>query len=200
MQNVPRRTISEINNVPRGTLFENYAALLVKWNQAINLVAKTTIDDLFVRHIEDSAQLYTLLDPEDVVVDLGSGAGLPGVILSYMGVREVYLVESDKRKAAFLHEASRISPNKVTIINDRIENVTHLQPTVITARALAPLTKLLEFAVNIGFTKKCLFLKGKNYQSEIDEAQIKYNFKYNVYNSTTENNSCILEIREIKKL
>lgn len=194
------QNVSEIDNVPRGTLFENYAALLVKWNQTINLVAKTTLDDLFVRHIEDSAQLYKLLDPEDVVVDLGSGAGLPGMILSYMGVREVYLVESDKRKAAFLYEASRISPNKVMIINDRIENATNLQPAVITARALASLTKLLEFAVNIGFTKKCLFLKGKNYQSEIDEAQIKYNFKYNVYNSTTENNSCILEIREIKKL
>ncbi len=124
--------------VPRGTLeqLERYAEHLVTWQKRLNLVAPSTIPDLWRRHMLDSAQLYPLIKdtglvaPERPLVDLGSGAGFPGLVLSIMGIRPAILVESDSRKCAFLREAIRVSEvnknrvatDSVDIFRNRIEN------------------------------------------------------------------------------
>ena len=137
---------AEASNVSRETLdrLGVYVSLLLRWNQEINLIGRSTEKDLWRRHILDSAQIYTLLPTiASPLVDLGSGAGFPGLILAILGVRDVHLVESDKRKAAFLRQAAQSTGLDITIHAARIEELCPFPAAVVTARALAPLSKLL---------------------------------------------------------
>jgi 16S rRNA (guanine527-N7)-methyltransferase len=152
---------------------EVYLALLAKWTRKINLVGPATMDDPWRRHILDSAQILALL-PEgtETLVDLGSGAGLPGLILALLGVPQVHLVESDLRKCAFLREAARVTSTAVTVHAQRIEAAPGIVADVVTARALASLDVLIGHARR--FLKpggQCLFLKGARYGDELTEAQ-----------------------------
>ena len=143
-------------NVSRETLerLERYAALLEKWNRAINLVARGSLVDLWRRHMLDSAQLWPLLpvarERPRRILDLGSGAGFPGLVLAIMGVPEgsveVHLVESDEKKATFLREAARIAEAPVTLHVQRIESLAPFPVDAVTARACAPLPRLLDYA------------------------------------------------------
>src|SRR5262247_2849484 len=124
-----------------------YAALLVKWQSRINLVSAATLADLWRRHMLDSAQLFPLLPPNtQAVVDLGSGAGFPGLVLAILGIPEVHLIESDQRKCVFLAEAARVADASPIIHNKRIEQLEGLSAEVVTARACAPLDQLLTYA------------------------------------------------------
>ncbi len=124
-----------------------YADLLRRWQVKINLVGPSTLEDLWRRHMLDSAQLFPLLPAgARTLVDLGSGAGFPGLVLAIMGVPDVHLVESHRRRATFLAEAVRIAEAEVTVHAVRIEDLSPLPADVVTARALAPLRKLLEYA------------------------------------------------------
>src|SRR5215469_10920571 len=110
--------VGEQLNVSRETLarLETYVQLLMAWNRRINLVGPRTLRDVWRRHILDSGQLLALMPPKArVLVDLGSGAGLPGLILAILGVPEVHLLESDGRKCAFLREAARVTEATVTV-------------------------------------------------------------------------------------
>jgi 16S rRNA (guanine527-N7)-methyltransferase len=163
---------AEATGVSRETLsrLESYATLLVKWQKAINLVARDSLPDLWRRHMLDSAILWPLIPPEaQVLVDFGSGAGFPGLVLAIMGAPEVHLIESDTRKCAFLAEAGRhFAPGRVKIHRGRIEAVPPLAADVVTARALADLDTLLGYAVR--FLKPdgvCLFLKGRKAEDEL---------------------------------
>ena len=133
--------------VSRETLarLEDYADLLRKWQNAINLVSTASLNDLWRRHIWDSAQLLPHI-PADAhsLLDLGSGAGFPGLVLAILGVDGVVLVEADKRKCAFLREAARVTGTDVTIHDRRIEDMGEEIPPVdvITARAVASLSLL----------------------------------------------------------
>ncbi len=149
-----------------------YAELLKKWQRRINLVGRSTLDDLWRRHMFDSAQLFPLLpDGTHRLVDLGSGAGFPGLVLAILGVPEVHLIESDSRKAAFLREVSRETSTPVDIHVSRIGDVTPFVADVITARALAPLAKLLILARPfIGDRTVMLFPKGQDVDIELTEA------------------------------
>src|SRR6202012_3858963 len=120
-----------------------YVALLAKWNAKINLVGPATLPDVWRRHILDSAQVHALDADAAVLVDLGSGAGLPGLILAILGGPEVHLIESDLRNAAFLQEAARQTGTKLTIHAKRIDAAPAIQADVVTARALARLANLL---------------------------------------------------------
>ena len=162
-------------DVSRETLaaFEAYAALLAKWNRRINLVGRETLDELWRRHFLDSAQLLPLMpDPPEgrprVIADLGSGAGFPGLVLAILGAGEVHLIESDQKKCAFLREAARETGAQVEIHATRIEAVESLEADVVTARALAPLEKLMAYARPVlrpgGL---CLFLKGRGAEEEL---------------------------------
>ncbi len=157
--------------VSRETLerLDAYVALLRAWNRRINLVGRDTLGDVWRRHILDSAQLLPLLpDKARVLVDLGSGAGLPGLILSILGVPEAHLVESDLRKAAFLREAIRVTAAPAVLHAQRSDRVPPLAAEAVTARALAPLPDLLDLAAPfLGAHSICLFLKGRAVEEEL---------------------------------
>ncbi len=162
---------ARLAGVSRETLdrLQAYVALLSAWNRRINLVSANTLGDVWRRHILDSAQLMPLL-PEEVrvMVDIGSGAGLPGLILAIIGVPEVHLVESDQRKAAFLREAQRVTDAPVVIHAQRAERLPPISADVIVARAVASVDNLLLMVDK--FRKPhtiCLFLKGKGVDEEL---------------------------------
>jgi len=161
--------------VSRETLdrLEIYAALLRKWQKAINLVSTASLDDLWRRHIWDSAQLLPLI-PRGArsLLDLGSGAGFPGLVLAIQGVEGVVLVEADKRKCAFLREAARVTGAAVVVHDRRIEDLGDEIPPVdvITARAVASLPLLLNrIKLYIVPNTVCLFHKGQHVDMELAE-------------------------------
>jgi len=162
---------AKLATVSRETLerLRAYVALLTAWNRRINLVGANTIGDVWRRHILDSAQLVPLLpDGTRIVVDVGSGAGLPGLVLAILGVPEVHLVESDQRKAAFLREAQRLTGAPVTIHAQRAERLAPIAADVIVARAVAAVDNLLLMVDK--FLRPhtiCLFLKGKGVEEEL---------------------------------
>ena len=160
--------------VSRETLqrLEAYAALLLTWSERINLIGRTTLGDLWRRHFLDSAQLFPLIPAgTQSLVDLGSGAGFPGLVLAILGVPVVELVEADSRKAAFLREAARVTGAAVTIRGCRIEAVPPRVADVVTARACAPLDRLLTLGERfIGPQTTCLFLKGERVEEELTAA------------------------------
>ncbi|MCB2107978.1 MAG: 16S rRNA (guanine(527)-N(7))-methyltransferase RsmG [Rhodobacteraceae bacterium] len=191
-------------NVSRETLqrLEAFAALLVQWNAKINLVAKSTISDLWRRHILDSGQLAPLLPvASGPVVDLGSGAGFPGLILAILGIKEVHLVESDARKAAFLREAARHTQTDVLIHVSRIEAVKPFAARAVTARALAPLTELLDLAFPFfGPNTVGLFLKGQNVGAELTEAHKTWKIRVDQLSSHSDPTASVVCVREVKRV
>jgi 16S rRNA (guanine527-N7)-methyltransferase len=184
--NVSREVISKLNE---------YKAILQKWNKVINLVSKNTLDDIWERHINDSLQLLKCLDIYENVCDVGSGAGLPGIILSIAGVKNVTLIESDQRKSSFLLQASKLSSNKIIIINDRVENI-NSSFDVVTSRAFAELSVIFSKVR----AKRYLLLKGTSFEKEVQKAKLEWSFDCQIYKSLTSSNSVILDITNVKKL
>lgn len=178
-----------------------YADLLVKWQAKINLVGPATMADLWRRHFLDSAQLFPLLPEPPVgrtrrLVDLGSGAGFPGLVLAIMGAGDVHLVESDQRKCAFLREAARITNTKVTIHALRIETLAPLDADVITARALASLDKLLDWAAPHRTAHTIHIIpKGKEAEAELTEAAQSSTLEVTRHPSQTDPAATIFRIR-----
>ena len=172
-----------------------YVALLTKWNAKINLVGPATLPDVWRRHILDSAQIHGQIAGDGTLVDLGSGAGLPGLILAILGGPQVHLIESDARKCAFLHEAARVTGTAVTIHNKRIEAVPAIEADIVTARALAPLAQLLDHAVR--FLKpggKCVFLKGARQADELTDARKTWHMVVAERPSRSDPSGTILEV------
>lgn len=188
--------------VSRETLekFKIYHQLLLKWQKTINLVSDTTVSDAWQRHFLDSMQLFPHIGTvKGSVVDMGSGAGFPGLVLAIMGVPEVTLIESDKRKCAFLREVARETKTAVEVKAERLENIEIQNAGLVVARALAPLEELLAHAVRfLSVDGKCLFLKGKKWDEELSTAGKRYSFTVNSYESKTDNLGKILEIKNIK--
>jgi 16S rRNA (guanine527-N7)-methyltransferase len=191
------------SGVSRETLdrLSQYADLLVKWQGRINLVGPDTLPDLWARHFLDSAQLFRLISPGcRRLADLGSGAGFPGLVLAVMGAPDVHLVESDSRKCAFLREAARITGISVTIINQRIEKVAPLAADIITARALAPLDRLLGWAEpHLAEGGRCLFLKGRGAEDELTATAKEWNIALDRIPSETDPAGQVLQLREVRR-
>lgn len=168
--------------------FELYEKLLREWSEKMNLVAPSTLGDIKNRHFADSAQLADVL-PKDVnIIDLGSGAGFPGVVLAIMGWN-VTCIESIGKKTTFLEAVKKeLNLNNLNIFHGRVEEyVRHLPAKsnnfVFTARAFAPLIKIMNYVAK---TKYRLFLlKGREIESEIATAKQKYKFKYELTPSKT---------------
>ncbi|HEY9078582.1 16S rRNA (guanine(527)-N(7))-methyltransferase RsmG [Magnetovibrio sp.] len=175
-----------------------YAELLVKWQAKINLVGPDTLPDLWQRHMLDSAQIAVLVPQGKKVVDFGSGAGFPGLVLACLDpTLDVHLVESDQRKCAFLREVNRAAGCGATVHNDRIENLAPLNADVVTSRALASLDKLLAFAeMHSLSTGIYLFLKGKRWSEELTEAEKTWKMRVIHHPSRTDPAGMILEMKE----
>ncbi len=186
---------------------EVFASLLARWAPVVNLVSPRDLPGLWRRHILDSAQLLPLLPSppkarKRCVIDLGSGAGFPGLILAILGAGDLHLVESDARKCAFLAEAIRITEATAEVHNMRIESVPRLLPAlranVIIARALAPLAKLIEYSVPlIEKGGVCLFLKGENVASELTVAKKLWHMRVEQLPSRSYRSGVILRIGDI---
>ncbi len=161
-------------DVSRETLerLQAYAALLRKWQTTVNLVGPSTIDDIWRRHLFDSWQLAPYVpNGAQSLVDLGSGAGFPGLVLAIVGATGVHLIESNQRKAEFLREAARVTATPVTVLPQRIETVPAFPTDVVTARALAPVDVLLGYAQPfLRPDSVCLFLKGRQAENELTVA------------------------------
>jgi 16S rRNA (guanine527-N7)-methyltransferase len=189
--------------VSRETLLrlEAFGDLLIRWSARINLVGRDTLLDLWRRHMLDSAQLRSLV-PEDAtsLIDLGSGAGFPGLVLAILGMPGVELVEADSRKAAFLREAARVTAARVTIRPCRVAAVPPHPVDVVTARALAPLDKLLDLARPfIGPGSICLFPKGEKVAQELTLARKGWTMTASMHESISDPRGVVLNLHGIAR-
>ena len=189
--------------------FEIYFETLSKWQRSINLISNSSIDDIWVRHFLDSAQLYNFTkDISGNIIDLGSGAGFPGLILAMMGNNNINVIESDQKKCTFIREVAMLSSTNIKIYNSRIEDLSFLKPDIIIARALAPLDKLIKYVedhMKKSLSKsekfpKLLFLKGKSYKDELLELSKRRNIDFKVYQSITDEFGKIVYINKLNVL
>lgn len=181
---------------------------LMKWQNSINLISKNTIKNVWERHFLDSAQLYKFVKGvKGNIIDFGSGAGFPGLVLAIMGKKNIHLVESDYKKCVFLKEIAMLTETDITIHNCRIEDLNFINVDLITCRALAPLSKLIEY-VEIFINKsvaesraspKLLFLKGKSYYSEVMQLSKNKKISFKEYPSITDVHGKILYIYKVDK-
>jgi 16S rRNA (guanine527-N7)-methyltransferase len=194
------------SNVSRETLgrLKLFAGLLEDWNARLNLVSASSLTDLWRRHIWDSAQLVNLIPPEAAnLVDLGTGAGFPGLVLAIMlreraPVRTV-LYEATTKKCSFLNEAAMRTGAPVEIRHGRIEKADREPFDVVTARACAPLEKLFDYAQAFqGPATINLFLKGQSVAVELTEARKSWNMKALRHPSRSDPSGAILEVRELR--
>lgn len=195
------KEIAEI--VSRETMdkFSVYYDLLAQWNRRTSLVQQETLSDFWGRHILDSLQLKNYLQDTKVsIVDIGSGAGFPGMVLAMVGYENVTLCESNTRKTVFLDEVSRVSKTSVLISNERIENLQQQSFDVVVSRACASLEKLLNLSRHIVSRETfqfCLFLKGKKLNDEIQEAQQSWSFSYEIYTSQSSKEGRVIKVWNI---
>lgn len=192
-------------HVPRETndKLRAFESLVHKWQKRVNLLSRSNTA-LWDRHILDSLQLAEhLLSPtHKVVFDLGSGGGFPGIILACaLPHHHFYLIESDRKKAIFLSEAVRhLGLNNTFVVNRRIEE--HIgKADIITARALADVSLLLEYSHRFFHTETyCLFLKGKNYAKEIAQAQQDWRFEWEAFPSRTSEGGAALKLSQLCRI
>lgn len=191
-------------DVSRETLarLEQFAGLLASWQKAINLVSRSTLDEIWHRHFLDSAQLLPLMPESPSFVDLGSGGGFPGLVLAIHRPHcRAVLVEADLRKATFLREAARsLQLPNLTVLNQRIEAGGPQRFPLITARALASLERLLGWAEPWKEpTAICLFHKGIRAQDELTEAERGWKITCQTMPSLTEPGARIIRIDSAEK-
>lgn len=180
-----------------------FAALLEKWTKSINLISPKTVPEIWTRHIVDSAQLFGIAPQAwESWVDLGSGGGLPAIVVAILDQdeRPITLVESDKRKCLFLNTVRRELSLNMTVENSRIEKVDKTPTSILSARALAPLTDLLEYAETIlAQDGVALFQKGARFNEELDQARKSWHFDVLAHTSQTNPDARILEISRIHR-
>jgi 16S rRNA (guanine527-N7)-methyltransferase len=176
-----------------------YLELLGRWQRAINLVGPATLADPWRRHVLDSAQLLSHLPVRaGPLVDLGSGAGFPGMVLALMGVPEVALIEADRRKAQFLREVARATGTAVAVHDERIERLTGWPAAAVTARALAPLPRLLPLAERfLAPDSICLFLKGPALARELIDAGNSWHMVPEMFPSASSSSGIVLKLRGV---
>ncbi|MBB4264515.1 16S rRNA (guanine(527)-N(7))-methyltransferase RsmG [Roseospira visakhapatnamensis] len=184
---------------------ETLLDLLARWTRRINLVAPSTLtgpDRGWARHVLDSAQLHPLMPgTARRLVDLGSGAGFPGLVLAILGAPDAHLVESDRRKAAFLREAARATHTAVTLHAARLESVAPLAGDVVTARALAPLPDLLPLVLRHRAPDGLALLpKGRDVETELTACRDQWIMRLSSQPARGDPAGRILVIREIHRV
>ena len=189
-------------DVSRETIvsLEQFVSLLLKWNKAINLIGKSTEKEIWTRHILDSLQILPIVKNK-TILDIGTGAGFPGMVLAIAGAAEVHLVEKNNKKCAFLYQLKSLISTNSYIYNEKIEDVKTFTPDIITCRAFAPIVKILQLIERF-ITKDSILvlLKGENYDAEIKEAEdMGWIFEYNISESITESKAVVLSLSNIKR-
>lgn len=187
---------------------DRFADLLIHWQSSINLVSPATLPQLWTRHIADSLQLLALVEPPRIWVDLGSGGGFPGIpvaaALADVAGAEIHLVESNRKKAAFLREAVRVTGVPAKVHAMRIEDFVagfSGRPDVVSARALAPLNELLDVAYPLLKTGAVgLFPKGQDVEVELTEASKYWKFDHELIQSLTSPEGQVVMIRNPAKV
>ena len=185
---------------------EAYVALIEKWNPKINLVSKSSLPEIWDRHIWDSAQIFDIAVEGSVWADFGSGGGLPGIVLAIFAKElrpdmQFYLVESDQRKCAFLRNVVREIGLNVKVHAERIEVLDPIGASVISARALTDLNGLLEFVERHSAKNGVAILpKGETWEKEILQAQENWSFEYEEITSKTNNDAAILKIKDFARV
>ncbi len=203
--------LNTIYPVSRETIdrFITFNELLRNWQSKTNLVSNNTLDAFWERHVADSLQVFALAPSTRNWIDLGSGGGFPGLIIAMM-VNQIFpnesghvaLVESIGKKCAFLRRVAIETGTPVTILRQRIESVSEQisKAEVITARALAPVSKLLDFVgPQLISGKRALFHKGREYRQELEDCRGKWRFDLVVHPSRIDEDSVILEISSAER-
>lgn len=196
-------------NVSHETLdrLKIYAALLERWQSKMNLVGPGSMEGMWRRHFFDSAQLLPLVraahpEKKDLLwLDLGSGAGFPGLVLAILGAGEVHLVESNGRKCTFLRQVIRETGAPAVVHNVRIEDLPAMTPDVITSRALAEVANILELAKNcLGADTEIWLLKGQHIEKELTRATISWNMQVEKHPSRSDPSGTVLCLKGIQRV
>jgi len=208
-QSIQIATFSRFIQVSRETItslvkYENY---LIKSNKTLNLIGKSTFNEIWLRHFLDSSQVIDFIDKNtSSLIDLGSGAGFPGLIIAILAkdrkIRlKVKLIEKSTKKASFLREIVNYLNLNVEVLNiNALTHVKKLEADLIVARAFKPLKIILQFLdKNVENWKKVFLFLGKTGQDELLQASKSWNIKYKQRMSVTSNDSVVIEINKLKK-
>ena len=194
--NVSRETIEKLNR---------YKDFLLSSNKSLNLIGKTTENHVFSRHFTDSAQIYDLIEDKSEIIDLGSGAGFPGVILKILmdyNKKDVNitLIEKSPKKCKFLQDLTYKLDLTIKIVNLKIENFKLNKISTIVSRAFKNTVDTIDILIkNNDKIERIILLKGKTYQQELDDVKKKYTFDIEKFRSITSDESFILKIANIKR-
>jgi len=194
-------------NVSRETIekFNKYKDFLLNSNKSLNLIGKTTENQIFTRHFADSAQIYDLIEDKSEIIDLGSGAGFPGVVLKILMDNKkisgnITLIEKSPKKCKFLQDLSYKLGLNLNIVNLKIENFKFKKISTIVSRAFKKTVDTIDILLkNNDKIINIILIKGKTYQQEIEEAKKKYTFDVEKFRSITSDESYILKISNIKR-
>ncbi|PPR77582.1 MAG: Ribosomal RNA small subunit methyltransferase G [Alphaproteobacteria bacterium MarineAlpha2_Bin1] len=192
------------NNYEQKNSFLLYYDLLCERQKNINLVSSKSLEDGWKRHFIDSAQIIKHIFPKNNfngLIDIGSGAGFPGLVISLLGFSPVYLVETNRHKAAFLSDVIRITGSKAKVLNEKIERVVLPEFNFVVSRAFASLNKLFTILEQKRVTNvKCIFPKGRTYNNEIKETKKNWNIRYTTHKSITNSHSKIVIVEDFKRV
>jgi 16S rRNA (guanine527-N7)-methyltransferase len=194
--NVSRETIEKLNK---------YKDFLLSSNKSLNLIGKTTENQIFTRHFIDSAQIYDLIEHKSEIIDLGSGAGFPGVVLKILMdnnkiVGNITLIDKSPKKCKFLQDLSDKLGLTLKIVNLKIENFKLNKISTVVSRAFKKTIDTIDIlSKNKDKIRNIILIKGKTYQQEIEEAKKKYTFDVEKFRSITSDESYILKISNIKR-
>ena len=193
--NVSRETIEKLNK---------YNDFLLENNKLLNLIGKTTEKNVFSRHFKDSAQIYDLIQDKSEIIDIGSGAGFPGVIIKILMENDkingnVILIDKSPKKCKFLKELSDKLSLILKIENLRLEHYKFNKTSTVVSRAFKKTIQTIDILFeNNEKIRNIILIKGKTYQQELEEAKKKYTFELEKFKSITSDESCILKISNIK--
>lgn len=197
----------EATNVSRETLdkFKRYAELLAEWQAKINLIGPATTGDVWGRHFYDSAQLLPLVLKSSpgrgprTWLDMGSGAGFPGLVLSLLGENSVFLAEPSAKKCAFLRQVIRETGAGAKILQAKVKDIETFPVDIVTSRALAPIADLLEWgAPYLREGGEFWLLKGNSAEEELTLVKKNWNMTTEIFPSKTGNGGKILRFSNIR--
>ena len=193
-------------NVSRETIdkLRTYHKFLIEKNKTLNLIGKNTEKSIFLRHFKDSAQIYDLLNKKLDIIDIGSGAGFPGIILKILMENEslngnIILIEKSPKKSSFLRDLCIKLDLKVKIENRKLEIYDFLENSTVVSRAFKSTLETINILYrNVEKIDELVLLKGKTYQQEVEDAKKKYTFELEKFRSITSDDSSIIKIKNIK--